>query len=225
MLFSDPMDSSYQVPQVMIDALDTIFILHADHEQNASTSTVRLTGSSLADPFACISAGVASLWGPAHGGANEACLRMLDQIGSVERIPEYVAKAKDKNDPFRIMGFGHRVYKNMDPRAAEMRKMCHRVLTELGLQNEPMFKLAIELEKIALNDEYFISRKLYPNVDFYSGIVLQALKIPREMFTVIFSLARTIGWITQWREMISEPLIKLGRPRQLYVGQQPRKYE
>lgn len=218
MLFSDPMDSSYQVPQVMIDALDTIFILHADHEQNASTSTVRLTGSSLADPFACISAGVASLWGPAHGGANEACLRMLDQIGSVERIPEYVAKAKDKNDPFRIMGFGHRVYKNMDPRAAEMRKMCHRVLTELGLQNEPMFKLAIELEKIALNDEYFISRKLYPNVDFYSGIVLQALKIPREMFTVIFSLARTIGWITQWREMISEPLIKLGRPRQLYVG-------
>lgn len=213
MLFCDPMDSNYKVPQVMIDAMDIIFILHADHEQNASTSTVRLTGSSLADPFACISAGVASLWGPAHGGANEACLKMLDEIGSVDRIPEYVAKAKDKNDPFRIMGFGHRVYKNMDPRAAEMKKMCHRVLNELGLQDEPLLKLATELEKVALNDEYFIKRNLYPNVDFYTGIVLQAFKIPREMFTVIFSLARTIGWISQWREMISEETIKLGRPR------------
>jgi len=196
MLFCDPMDDNYKVPQVMIDAMDIIFILHADHEQNASTSTVRLTGSSLADPFACISAGVASLWGPAHGGANEACLKMLDEIGSIDRVPEYIARAKDKNDPFRIMGFGHRVYKNMDPRAAEMKKMCHRVLDELGLQDEPLLKLATELERIALSDEYFIKRNLYPNVDFYTGIVLQAFKIPREMFTVIFSLARTIGWIS-----------------------------
>ena len=189
----------------MIDALDKILILHADHEQNASTSTVRLTGSSLANPFACISSGIASLWGPAHGGANEACLRMLDEIGSVENIPKYVAMAKDKTNSFRIMGFGHRVYKNLDPRAAEMRKMCHRVLDELDIRNENLFELAAELEKVALNDEYFIQRKLYPNVDFYSGIVLQALKIPRDMFTVIFSLARSIGWIAQWREMVSEP--------------------
>lgn len=196
MMFADPMDPDFKVPQVMIDALDKILILHADHEQNASTSTVRLTGSSMANPYACISAGIASLWGPAHGGANEACLRMLDEIGSTVNIPKYVAKAKDKNDPFRIMGFGHRVYKNTDPRAAEMRKMCHRVLTELDCKNEELFGLAMELENIALSDEYFISRKLYPNVDFYSGIVLQALKIPRDMFTVIFALARTIGWIT-----------------------------
>lgn len=195
MLFADPMDTDCKIPQVMIDALDKIFILHADHEQNASTSTVRLTGSSLANPFACISAGIASLWGPAHGGANEACLRMLDEIGSVKNIPKYVDMAKDKNSSFRIMGFGHRVYKNTDPRAAEMRKMCHRVLNELDVKNEELFDLAMELENVALSDEYFIKRKLYPNVDFYSGIVLQALKIPRDMFTVIFSLARTIGWI------------------------------
>ena len=218
MLFADPMDTDFKIPQVMIDALDKIFILHADHEQNASTSTVRLTGSSLANPFACISAGIASLWGPAHGGANEACLRMLDEIGSVKNIPKYVDMAKDKNSTFRIMGFGHRVYKNTDPRAAEMRKMCHRVLNELDVKNEELFDLAMELENVALSDEYFIKRKLYPNVDFYSGIVLQALKIPRDMFTVIFSLARTIGWIAQWREMISESSTKLGRPRQLYVG-------
>ena len=180
----------------MIDDLDKILILHADHEQNASTSTVRLTGSSMANPFACISAGIASLWGPAHGGANEACLKMLDEIGCKENIPKYVEMAKDKNSSFRIMGFGHRVYKNIDPRAAEMRKMCHRVLQELDVKNEKIFELAMELEKVALSDEYFIKRKLYPNVDFYSGIVLSALKIPREMFTVIFSLARTIGWIS-----------------------------
>lgn len=225
MLFADPMDPNFKIPPVMVEALDKILILHADHEQNASTSTVRLTGSSLANPFACISAGIASLWGPAHGGANEACLKMLDKIGSVDQIPTYVAKAKDKDDPFRIMGFGHRVYKNMDPRAAEMRKMCHRVLTELDCEKEEIFELAMELEKVALNDEYFIQRKLYPNVDFYSGIVLQALKIPRDMFTVIFSLARSIGWIAQWREMISEPVIKLGRPRQLYTGLEPRSYD
>jgi citrate synthase len=179
---------------------------------------VRLTGSSKADPFACISAGVASLWGPAHGGANEACLRMLDQMECAENIPKYIAMAKDKSSSFRIMGFGHRVYKNMDPRAAEMKKMCHRVLDELDLKDEKLFQLATELEKTTLQDDYFIKRKLYPNVDFYSGIVLQAIKIPRDMFTVIFSLARTIGWIAQWREMHSEPVVKLGRPRQLYVG-------
>jgi citrate synthase len=218
MLFADPLDADFKIPQVMVDALDKIFILHADHEQNASTSTVRLTGSSLANPYACISAGIASLWGPAHGGANEACLKMLDEIGSVKNVPKYVDMAKDKDSGFRIMGFGHRVYKNTDPRAAEMRKMCHRVLNELEVKNEELFDLAMELEKVALSDDYFIKRKLYPNVDFYSGIVLQALKIPRDMFTVIFSLARTIGWITQWREMISEPTTKLGRPRQLYVG-------
>ena len=195
MLFADPLDPDFKVPSVMIEALDKILILHADHEQNASTSTVRLTGSSLANPFACISGGVASLWGPAHGGANEACLQMLEQIEKAENIPKYVEMAKDKNNNFRIMGFGHRVYKNQDPRAGEMRKMCHRVLEELGIKNEPLFELAIELEKVALQDEYFIKRKLYPNVDFYSGIVLQALKIPRDMFTVIFSIARSIGWI------------------------------
>ncbi|CDW85790.1 citrate synthase [Stylonychia lemnae] len=212
------------IPQVMVDALDKILILHADHEQNASTSTVRITGSSLANPFACISSGIASLWGPAHGGANEACLQMLDEIGSTENIPKYIAMAKDKNSSFRIMGFGHRVYKNFDPRAKEMQKMCHRVLQELNISNEGLFELAIELEKAALSDQYFISRKLYPNVDFYSGIVLQALKIPRDMFTVIFALARSIGWITQWNEMMSESIVKIGRPRQLYVGNKKRKY-
>jgi len=195
MLFADPIDTDFKIPQVMIDALDKILILHADHEQNASTSTVRLTGSSMANPYACISAGIASLWGPAHGGANEACLQMLNQIGHVDNIPKYVEMAKDKNNSFRIMGFGHRVYKNTDPRAAEMRKMCHRVLNELDIKNEELFDLAMELEKVALEDEYFVKRKLYPNVDFYTGIVLQALKIPRDMFTVIFSLARTVGWI------------------------------
>ena len=195
MLFADPIDTDFKIPQVMIDALDKILILHADHEQNASTSTVRLTGSSMANPYACISAGIASLWGPAHGGANEACLQMLNQIGHVDNIPKYVEMAKDKNSGFRIMGFGHRVYKNTDPRAAEMRKMCHRVLNELDIKNEELFDLAMELEKVALEDEYFVKRKLYPNVDFYTGIVLQALKIPRDMFTVIFSLARTVGWI------------------------------
>jgi citrate synthase len=209
----------------MVEALDKILILHADHEQNASTSTVRLTGSSLCNPCACISAGIASLWGPAHGGANEACLQMLDQIGHKDNIPKYVAMAKDKSNPFRIMGFGHRVYKNMDPRAAEMRIMCHKVLNELDCKDQPLFELAMELEKVALSDEYFVKRKLYPNVDFYSGIVLQALKIPRDMFTVIFSLARTVGWISQWREMISEPIIKLGRPRQLYTGHGPRQLD
>jgi citrate synthase len=179
----------------MVDALDKILILHADHEQNASTSTVRLTGSSLANPFACISGGVASLWGPAHGGANEACLRMLEEIDSAENIPKYIKLAKDKTSSFRLMGFGHRVYKHNDPRAGQMREMCHKVLEELGIRDEKLFKLAIELEKVALEDEYFISRKLYPNVDFYSGIVLQALKIPRDMFTVIFSIARSVGWI------------------------------
>lgn len=225
MLFADPMDPDFQIPPVMVEALDKILILHADHEQNASTSTVRLTGSSLCNPCACISAGVACLWGPAHGGANEACLQMLDQIGHKDNIPKYVEMAKDKNNSFRIMGFGHRVYKNMDPRAAEMRKMCHKVLNELDCKDQPLFELAIELEKVALQDNYFISRKLYPNVDFYSGIVLQALKIPRDMFTVIFSLARTVGWICQWREMKSEPVIKLGRPRQLYAGMEPRPLE
>ena len=195
MLFSDPMDESFKVPQVMVDALDKILILHADHEQNASTSCVRLVGSSWSNPYACISSGIATLWGPAHGGANEACLRMLDQIGKKENIPMFIAKAKDRDDPFRIMGFGHRVYKNTDPRATEMQKMCHRVLKELNVKDELM-DIAMELERIALSDDYFISRKLYPNVDFYSGIVLQALKIPRDMFTVIFSLARTTGWIT-----------------------------
>ena len=208
----------------MVEALDKILILHADHEQNASTSTVRITGSSLANPFACISAGIASLWGPAHGGANEACLQMLDEIGSKENIPKYIEMAKDKASSFRIMGFGHRVYKNFDPRAKEMQKMCHRVLSELKISKEGLFELAIELEKAALADPYFVQRKLYPNVDFYSGIVLQALKIPRDMFTVIFALARSIGWITQWNEMMSEPVVKIGRPRQLYVGQNQRKY-
>ncbi|TNV79586.1 hypothetical protein FGO68_gene5624 [Halteria grandinella] len=224
MMFSDPLDRDFRIPPVMIEALDKILILHADHEQNASTSTVRITGSSLANPFACISAGIASLWGPAHGGANQACLEMLDEIGSRERVNEYVEKAKDKNSSFRIMGFGHRVYKNFDPRAREMQKMCHKVLDELNVRDEELFELAMELEHAALNDPYFQTRKLYPNVDFYSGIVLQALKIPRDMFTVIFALARSIGWIAQWREMMSESVVKLGRPRQLYLGHKRREF-
>jgi len=221
MLFGVPAEE-YQVNPVLVRALDRIFILHADHEQNASTSTVRLAGSSGANPFACIAAGIACLWGPAHGGANEACLDMLEEIGDVSRVGEYIAKAKDKNSGFRLMGFGHRVYKNYDPRAVLMRETCHEVLGELGLENDPLFKLAMELERIALEDEYFVERKLYPNVDFYSGIVQRAMGIPNNMFTCIFALARTVGWIAQWQEMIADPEQKIGRPRQLYTGQAKR---
>jgi citrate synthase len=204
--------------------MDRIFTLHADHEQNASTSTVRLAGSSGANPFACISSGIASLWGPAHGGANEACLNMLEEIGHVDNIPEYLKRAQDKNDSFRLMGFGHRVYKNFDPRAKVMRQTCHEVLEKLGVENDPIFEVAMELERHALEDQYFIDRKLYPNVDFYSGIILSAIGIPKNMFTVIFALARTVGWVSQWTEMICEPNQKIGRPRQLYNGQKLRGY-
>jgi len=217
MMFGTPCEK-YEPNPVLVRALDVIFTLHADHEQNASTSTVRLAGSSGANPFACISAGIACLWGPAHGGANEACLNMLEEIGDVSRVNEYIARAKDKNDSFKLMGFGHRVYKNFDPRATLMRKVCNEVLAELGLENDRLFKLAMELEKIALEDEYFVEKKLYPNVDFYSGIVQKALGIPTSMFTCIFALARTVGWITQWEEMITDPEYKIGRPRQLYTG-------
>ena len=217
MMFGTPCEK-YEPNPVLVRALDVIFTLHADHEQNASTSTVRLAGSSGANPFACISAGIACLWGPAHGGANEACLQMLEQIGDVSRVGEYIKRAKDKNDSFKLMGFGHRVYKNFDPRAKLMRKVCHDVLSELGLQDDRLFKLAMELEKIALEDDYFIEKKLYPNVDFYSGIVQKAIGIPTSMFTCIFALARTVGWMTQWEEMITDPEYKIGRPRQLYIG-------
>jgi citrate synthase len=217
MMMGDPCDD-YIANPVLVRALDRILILHADHEQNASTSTVRLAGSSGANPYACVAAGIACLWGAAHGGANEAVLNMLEHIGDVSKIPEYVAKAKDKNDSFRLMGFGHRVYKNYDPRAKLMRQTCHEVLDELNLKDDPLFKLAMELERIALEDEYFVEKKLYPNVDFYSGIVLRALGIPTEMFTAIFALARSVGWIAQWDEMISDPEQKIGRPRQLYRG-------
>ncbi|WP_025040755.1 citrate synthase [Nitrosospira briensis] len=217
MMFATPAEE-YKPNPVLARALDRILILHADHEQNASTSTVRLAGSSGANPFACISAGIACLWGPAHGGANEACLNMLEEIGDDSRIGEYIERAKDKNDPFRLVGFGHRVYKNFDPRAKLMRETCHEVLSELGLHDDRLFKLALKLEKIALEDEYFISKKLYPNVDFYSGIVQRALGIPVSMFTAIFTMARTVGWIAQWNEMISDPDYKIGRPRQLYTG-------
>jgi citrate synthase len=217
MMFSNPCEE-YKVNDVLVRALDRILILHADHEQNASTSTVRLAGSSGANPFACIAAGIACLWGPAHGGANEAALTMLKEIGSVDKIPEFIAKVKDKNSGIKLMGFGHRVYKNFDPRAKLMRETCYEVLEELGLQDDPLFKLAMALEKIALEDEYFVSRKLYPNVDFYSGIVQSALGIPVSLFTGIFAMARTVGWIAQWNEMISDPEQKIGRPRQLYVG-------
>ncbi|MDT8364223.1 MAG: citrate synthase [Nitrosomonas sp.] len=217
MMFAIPAEKYIPNP-VISRAMDRILILHADHEQNASTSTVRLAGSSGANPFACISAGIACLWGPAHGGANEACLNMLEEIGDISRINEYISRAKDKNDPFRLMGFGHRVYKNFDPRANLMRETCHEVLDELGLHNDRLFKLALELEKIALEDDYFISRKLYPNIDFYSGIVQRALGIPTSMFTSIFAMARTVGWVAQWNEMISDPEQKIGRPRQLYIG-------
>jgi len=217
MMFATPCEKYVPNP-VLVHALDTIFTLHADHEQNASTSTVRLSGSSGANPYACISAGIACLWGPAHGGANEACLQMLEEIHDVSRVGKYILRAKDKNDDFKLMGFGHRVYKNFDPRAKLMRKVCGEVLNELGLQNDRLFKLAMELEKIALEDDYFVEKKLYPNVDFYSGIVQKAIGIPTEMFTCIFALARTVGWMTQWEEMISDPEYKIGRPRQLYVG-------
>jgi len=217
MMFAMPSEQ-YEPNPVLAKALDRILILHADHEQNASTSTVRLAGSSGANPYACIAAGIASLWGPAHGGANEAVLKMLEKIGDASNIAKFIAKAKDKSDPFRLMGFGHRIYKNVDPRARMMRETCHEVLHEIGLDNDPLFKVAMELERIALEDEYFISKKLYPNVDFYSGIVLKAMNIPTNMFTAIFALARTVGWVAQWNEMIADPEAKIGRPRQLYTG-------
>ena len=223
MMFATPCEKYVPNP-VLAKAFERILILHADHEQNASTSTVRLVGSSGANPFACISAGIASLWGPAHGGANEATLNMLEEIGDISRIGEFIKRAKDKTDTFRLMGFGHRVYRNMDPRAKIMRTTCYEVLEELGLKDDPIFKLAMELEKIALEDEYFVSRKLYPNVDFYSGIVMRAMGIPNSMFTAIFALARTAGWIAQWSEMISDEDHKIGRPRQLYTGNVRRNY-
>lgn len=214
----------YRSNPVLAKALDTIFILHADHEQNASTSTVRLAGSSGANPFACIAAGIACLWGPAHGGANEAALKMLKEIGSIDRVPQYVKRAKDKNDPFRLMGFGHRVYKNYDPRAKVMRDQCYAVLDELGKHNDPLLKTALELERIALQDDYFIEKKLYPNIDFYSGITLSALGFPSDMFTALFALARTVGWVAQWQEMIEDPQQKIGRPRQIYTGARRRDF-
>jgi citrate synthase len=223
MCFAVPCEE-YKVSPVLADALEKIFILHADHEQNASTSTVRIAGSSGANPFACIAAGIACLWGPAHGGANEAALNMLYQIGRVENIPDFIKKVKDKNSEVRLMGFGHRVYKNYDPRAKIMQKMCHAVLKETGHGDDPILKVALELEKIALSDQYFIERKLYPNVDFYSGITLKAMGFPTSMFTVLFAVARTVGWISQWSEMIEDPQQKIGRPRQLYTGPTRRDY-
>ncbi|AJR24868.1 MULTISPECIES: citrate synthase [Sphingobium] len=222
MTFSVPAEE-YVIDPVVVDAMDKIFTLHADHEQNASTSTVRLAGSSGANPFACIAAGIACLWGPAHGGANEAALNMLREIGTVDRIPEYIARAKNKDDPFRLMGFGHRVYKNYDPRATVMQKTAKDVLAKLGV-DDPIFDVAKELEQIALHDPYFIEKKLYPNVDFYSGVILSAIGFPTEMFTVLFALARTVGWVAQWNEMISDPAQKIGRPRQLYTGPAQRDY-
>ena len=213
----------YVVNPVVEKALDRIFILHADHEQNASTSTVRLAGSSGANPFACIAAGIACLWGPAHGGANEAALNMLREIGTPDRIPEYIARAKDKNDPFRLMGFGHRVYKNYDPRATVMQKTVREVFDSLGV-NDPVFETALRLEEIALSDPYFVEKKLFPNVDFYSGVILSAIGFPTTMFTALFALARTVGWVAQWNEMISDPAQKIGRPRQLYTGPAQRAY-
>ena len=221
MMFGNPCEES-KISPTLAKAMDRIFILHADHEQNASTSTVRLAGSSGANPFACIAAGISALWGPAHGGANEAVLNMLDEIGSLDNIDAYIAKAKDKNDPFKLMGFGHRVYKNYDPRATVMRESCHEVLAELGV-NDPQLALAMKLEEIALNDPYFKEKKLFPNVDFYSGIILKAIGIPTSMFTVIFALSRTVGWIAHWNEMISNPY-KIGRPRQLYTGETEREF-
>ena len=214
----------YEVSPVLARAMDRIFILHADHEQNASTSTVRLAGSTGANPFACIAAGIASLWGPAHGGANEAVLKMLGEIGHVDNIPKYVEMAKDKNSHFRLMGFGHRVYKNYDPRAKIMQQTCHEVLGELGIKDDPLLDMAMALEKVALHDPYFVERKLYPNVDFYSGIILKAMGFPTSMFTVLFAVARTVGWISQWKEMIEDPTQRIGRPRQIYTGAVQRDY-
>ena len=222
MMFAVPCEE-YKVNPIVERAMDRIFTLHADHEQNASTSTVRLAASSGANPFACVAAGIASLWGPAHGGANEACLKMLEEIGSVDRIPEFIERAKDKDDPFRLMGFGHRVYKNFDPRATVMRETCHEVLDDLKIE-DPLLDVAMELERIALSDPYFVERKLYPNVDFYSGIILKAVGIPTSMFTVIFALARTVGWMSHWNEMMSDPKQKIGRPRQLYTGHAERDF-
>ena len=223
MMFSVPTEN-YKSSPVVARAMDRIFVLHADHEQNASTSTVRLAGSTGANPFACVAAGIASLWGPAHGGANEAVLTMLHEVGHKKNIPEFIKRAKDRDDPFRLMGFGHRVYKNYDPRAAVLRKSCHDVLKVLGVTKEPLLELAMELERIALSDPYFIKRKLFPNVDFYSGIILRAIGFPTSMFTVLFAVARTAGWISQWKEMIEDPTQRIGRPRQLYTGSKQRKY-
>jgi citrate synthase len=223
MCFAVPCEP-YVVNPIVSRALDRILILHADHEQNASTSTVRLAGSSGANPFACIAAGIACLWGPAHGGANEAALKMLEEIGTVDRVPEYVKKAKDKNSEFRLMGFGHRVYKNYDPRAKVMQQTCHEVLDALGVKDQHILKVAMELERIALQDDYFIEKKLYPNIDFYSGITLRAMGFPTSMFTALFAVARTVGWVSQWKEMIEDPEQKIGRPRQLYIGPTERPY-
>ena len=223
MCFQKSTDSA-PISSTLVRAMERIFILHADHEQNASTSTVRLASSSGANPYACIAAGIACLWGPAHGGANEAALKMLSEIGSVSRIPDYIKKAKDKNDPFRLMGFGHRVYKNYDPRATVMQETCHEVLAELGIKDDPLLDVAMELERIALSDEYFVEKKLYPNIDFYSGITLKAMGFPTSMFTVLFALARTVGWAAQWNEMIEDPSQRIGRPRQLYTGYSARDY-
>ena len=224
MMFANPAED-YKANPILARAMDRILILHADHEQNASTSTVRLAGSSGANPFACIAAGIASLWGPAHGGANEAVLNMLEEIGDVGNISKFIKMAKDKDDPFRLMGFGHRVYKNFDPRARVMQETCHEVLDELGINDEPLLDLAMGLERIALEDEYFVEKKLYPNVDFYSGIIFKALGIPASMFTVLFAVARTVGWIAQWNEMIEDPSQRIGRPRQLYTGENKRKFK
>ena len=223
MCFAVPREES-EVDPVLARAMDRIFILHADHEQNPSTSTVRLAGSTGANPFACISAGIACLWGPAYGGANEAALMMLQEIGTVDRIPEYIKRAKDRNDSFRLVGFGHRIYKSYDPRARIMQKTCHEVLDAVGHRDDPILQVALELERIALNDDYFVEKKLYPNIDFYSGIVLKALGFPTEMFTVLFAIARTVGWIAQWKEMIEDPIQRIGRPRQLYTGASERSY-
>ena len=223
MMFAMPSEP-YKVSPVLARAMDRILILHADHEQNASTSTVRLAGSTGANPFACIAAGIASLWGPSHGGANEAVLKMLNEIGTKDHIPEFIRKVKDKSSGVKLMGFGHRVYKNFDPRAKIMQATCHEVLGELGIKDEPLLELAVELERIAIEDEYFVSRKLYPNVDFYSGIILKAMGIPTSMFTVLFAVARTVGWISQWKEMIEEPGQRIGRPRQIYTGSPQRDF-
>jgi citrate synthase len=223
MLFGVPAEK-YEIDPVAAQALDMLFILHADHEQNASTSTVRLAGSSGTNPYAAISAGIACLWGPAHGGANEAVLNMLEEIGDVRQIPRYIEKAKDRKDPFRLMGFGHRVYKNYDPRATVIRGMCHKILKRLGKENDPLFELALELERIALSDDYFQEKKLYPNVDFYSGIIYKALGLNTNMFTVMFAIARTVGWVAHWIEMVNDPEYRIGRPRQIYTGADKRDY-